>query len=214
MKTLLVVDNWEEVLSPWLLSEYSFVAGTFKNDLVFTNVTNKEMLQKLNTVAKATPKSLREFLAESGIPVSKVIILDPAAHEELRPEDLSKAEAVVIGGIMGDHPPKKRTYELITSKLPEATARNLGREQLTIAGAAYVLKKISEGLTLRDLDIRFGLTIKLDILNSSVEIFLPYAFPYEGGEPVLPKEYFRIIAMRSLYYESVELNQSGLSTLP
>ncbi|MEM2476096.1 MAG: hypothetical protein QXT59_01415, partial [Zestosphaera sp.] len=58
------------------------------------------------------------------------------------------------------------------------------------------------------LDIRFGLTIKLNILNSSVEIFLPYAFPYEGGEPVLPKEYLRIIAMRSLYYESVELSYS------
>lgn len=204
---LLLVDNWEEVLSPWLLSEYSFVASIFKNNLVFTNVTNNEMLQKLNAIAKATPKSLKEFLSESGIPVSKVIVLDPVAQEELRPEDLSTAEAVVVGGIMGDHPPRKRTYELITSRLPGTVARNLGREQLTIAGAAYVLKKISEGLTLRDLDIRFGLTIKLDILNSSVEIFLPYAFPYDGGEPVLPEEYFRIIAMRSLYYESVELSR-------
>lgn len=205
---LLIIDNWERLLSPWLFSEYSFVADLFKSSLVFTNVTSKEMLQALSSLAKATPKGVGEFLAEINIPVSKVVILDPAASEELRPEDLSRAEAVVVGGIMGDHPPKKRTYELITSKLSEATARNLGKEQLTIAGAAYVLKKISEGLTLRDLDIRFGLTIKLNILNSSVEIFLPYAFPYEGGKPVLPKEYLRIIAMRSLYYESVELSYS------
>lgn len=205
---LLIIDNWERLLSPWLFSEYSFVADLFKSSLVFTNVTSKEMLQALSSLAKATPKAVREFLAEINIPVNKVVVLDPAADEELRPEDLSRAEAVVVGGIMGDHPPKKRTYELITSKLSEATARNLGKEQLTIAGAAYVLKKISEGLTLRDLDIRFGLTIKLNILNSSVEIFLPYAFPYEGGKPVLPKEYLRIIAMRSLYYESVELSSS------
>ncbi|MEM0474599.1 MAG: SAM-dependent methyltransferase [Zestosphaera sp.] len=208
VKTLLIIDNWERLLSPWLFSEYSFVADLFKSSLVFTNVTSKEMLQALSSLAKVTPKGVREFLAEINIPVSKVVILDPAASEELRPEDLSRAEAVVIGGIMGDHPPKKRTYELITSKLSEAKAKNLGKEQLTIAGAAYVLKKISEGLTLKDLDIRFGLTIKLNILNSSVEIFLPYAFPYEGGEPVLPKEYLRIIAMRSLYYESVELSYS------
>ncbi len=208
VRTLLIIDNWEESLSPWLLSEYSFVANLFKDSLVFTNVTNEKMLQTLNTLAKATPKNVREFLMISGIPVSKVIILDPAADEELSPEDLVRTEAVVIGGIMGDHPPKKRTYELITSKLPEAAARNLGKEQLTIAGAAYVLKKISEGLRLRDLDIRFGLTIKLNILNSDLEIFLPYAFPYEKGEPVLPKEYLRVVAMRSLYYENVELSQS------
>ncbi|MEO3993472.1 MAG: SAM-dependent methyltransferase [Desulfurococcaceae archaeon TW002] len=202
------MDNWEEFLSPWLLSEYSFVADLFKSSLVFTNVTNERMLQVLNTLAKATPKNVREFLVVSGIPVSKVIILDPVAYEELSPEDLEEAEAVVIGGIMGDHPPKRRTHELITSKLPGAVARNLGKEQLTIAGAAYVLKKISEGLTLRDLDIRFGLTIKLNILNSNLEIFLPYAFPYEKGEPVLPKEYLKVISMRSLFYEGVELSQT------
>ncbi|MFN3267941.1 MAG: hypothetical protein ACK416_01630, partial [Zestosphaera sp.] len=84
MGTLLIIDNWEETLSPWLLSEYGFVADLFKNNLVFTNVTNKRMLQALNTLAKATPKNVREFLVFSGIPVSKVIILDPAADEELR----------------------------------------------------------------------------------------------------------------------------------
>lgn len=208
MKTLLIVDNWEKFLSPWLLSEYSFVADLFRGDVVFTNVTSEGMLQVLNTLAKATPKNLREFLEVTGIPVGKVIILDPTADEELRPEDLKGVEAVVIGGIMGDHPPKKRTRELITSKLTEAKARNLGREQLTIAGAAYVLKKICEGLTIREVDMRFGLTIRLTILNSDVEVFLPYAFPYEGGKPVLPNEYLKVVAMRSLYYESVELEDS------
>ncbi|MGC8975613.1 MAG: hypothetical protein ACP5KB_05400, partial [Thermoprotei archaeon] len=112
---------------------------------------------------------------------------------------------VVVGGIMGDYPPKKRTRKLVTSKLPGAKARNLGREQLTIAGAAYVLKKILEGLTLREVDIRFGLTIRLKILDSDVEVFLPYAFPYEEGKPVLPNKYLEVVTMRSLYYESVEL---------
>jgi len=209
VKTLLIVDNWEELLSPWLLSEYSFVADLFRDNVVFTNVKNEEMLQVLNTLAKATPKNVREFLEVRGIPVSRVIVLDPVADEELRPEDLGEAEAVVVGGIMGDYPPKKRTSKLITSKLPGAKARNLGREQLTIAGAAYVLKKILEGLTLREVDIRFGLTIRLKILDSDIEVFLPYAFPYEEGKPVLPNEYLKVVAMRSLYYESVELEESS-----
>ena len=204
--TLLVIDNHERIPSPWLLSEYSFVAELFKGRVVFTNVTNNEMLKSLKKLANATPRNLREFLVVSNIPLNKVIVLDPSAEEVLRPEDLSNTEVVVIGGIMGDYPPKKRTRELITSKLPEATSRNLGKEQLTIAGAAFVLKKISEGLTLREIDIRFGLTVRLTLLNSDVEIFLPYAFPYEKGKPVLPKEYLKIIAMRSLYYESVELS--------
>ncbi|MGC8975406.1 MAG: hypothetical protein ACP5KB_04330, partial [Thermoprotei archaeon] len=85
MKTLLIVDNWEELLSPWLLSEYSFVADLFRDNVVFTNVKNEEMLQVLNTLAKATPKNVREFLEVRGIPVSRVIVLDPVADEELRP---------------------------------------------------------------------------------------------------------------------------------
>lgn len=68
-----------------------------------------------------------------------------------------------------------------------------------------MLKKVSEGYALKDLDLRFGLTIRLNILDADVEIFLPYAFPYEGGKPVLPEEYLKIVAMRSLYYEGVEL---------
>ncbi len=204
-EALLIVDNWEERLSPWLLSEYRFVADLFRGSVVFTNVVCEEMLQALRPLAEATSKSVREFLATNDIPLSKVLVLDPAAEEELSPEDLGKVNVVVIGGIMGDHPPKRRTRELITSRLPGALARNLGREQLTIAGAAYVLKKVSEGYALKDLDLRFGLTVRLNVLNADVEIFLPYAFPYEWGKPVLPKDYLKIVAMRSLYYEGVEL---------
>ncbi|MEM1935751.1 MAG: hypothetical protein QXD14_03410, partial [Sulfolobales archaeon] len=131
------------------------------------------------------------------------IVLDPKARETLTPEDLMSADSVIIGGIMGEHPPRGRTFREITSKLTsKAKARNLGKLQLTIAGAAYVLKKMLEGVRLESLDIRFGLKLVVQVGRYEVTIELPYAFPYEEGKVVLPENYLEVIARRSLVYES------------
>ncbi|MEM2005811.1 MAG: hypothetical protein QW705_07575 [Zestosphaera sp.] len=201
-----VIDNWETCPSPWLLAEYRYVAELFGESLVIANVRGRAMSQALEDVAETTALDLTEFIRSESMREENVVILDPLAEKELRPEEVRRADAVVIGGIMGDYPPKGRTWELISGRHPHAILRNLGREQLTIAGSAYMLKKISEGLSLGDIDVRFGLTVELKILNSEVTVYLPYAFPYEGGVPVLPKKYIETVAMRSVYFEGAEVN--------
>ncbi len=198
---LVVVEHLEPCISPWLLSEYSYVVEVFGRNTLFTNVRSKKARELLrNLGAEVEERSVVE-LVRNGI-IANPLILDPRAAEELRPTDTYSSDAVIIGGIMGEHPPRGRTFREVTSKLPRnATARNLGKYQLTIAGVAYVLRMIAGGMELKHLDIRFGLkfTIKLGSYEAVVE--LPYAFPYESGKPVLPRNYLETVAMRSLLFK-------------
>lgn len=200
-----MIEHLEECLSPWMMSEYGYVIKLFKEGgsrVLFTNVRSQRAQEVLREMgADATESSVVDLVSRGLLRCP--LVLDPRAGETLKPEDLSKADAVIIGGIMGEHPPRGRTFREITSKLiPKATARNLGKHQLTIAGAAHVLKRIAEGVRLESLDIRFGLRFTISVGGYEVTIELPYAFPYEGGKPVLPENYLEIVAKRSLAYES------------
>jgi len=201
VQMLVIIENLEECPSPWLMSEYRYVADLFNNEVIFTNVKGK-MRKALEGLGKVHEIGF-DILAD-GLSLRKVIILDPSAGEELTHQDLRDADAVVIGGIMGDYPPKERTKTMITSRFPRGIPRNLGKKQLTIAGAAYVLKKVMEGRKLNELEIREGLTYTLRLGGAELVIELPYAFPYEGGEPVLPPNYLEVVALRSVYYEGAE----------
>ncbi|MCX8184650.1 MAG: SAM-dependent methyltransferase [Sulfolobales archaeon] len=197
-----VVEHLEECLSPWLMSEYSYVVKLFGEKVVFTNVRSSQIRDALRRLGASTTELSIVDLVTVGEVVNP-IVLDPKARETLQPEDLEKADAVVIGGIMGEHPPRGRTYREITSRLAQrALSRNIGKYQLTIAGAAYVLKRVSEGYRLELLDIRFGLRFTTTVGGYEITVELPYAFPYEGAKPVLPEDYLEIIARKSLLYES------------
>lgn len=199
-----IIENLEPCLSPWLLSEYRYVAKLYPKNLVFTNVTNKTLLKELSKLGKALTQSFTELISNSGIDSKEVIVLDPSAKEELRPEDLRSAKAVVIGGIMGETPMKGRTKKYITDRLPGSIPKNLGEGQLTIAGAAYVLKKIMGGVKLEEIELRNGLKVIKDLGSLELVIEIPYTFPYVRDEPVLPEDYVRVIAERTIYYESIQ----------
>lgn len=200
-----VVEHLEECLSPWLMSEYDYVVKLFKDSgkrVLFTNVKSPRAQKALSELgADVTESSVVDLVASNSI--RHPVVLDPRAREALSREDLASTDAVIIGGIMGGHPPRGRTFCEITSKLyPRARARNLGKYQLTIAGAAYVLKRVAEGIKLESLDIRFGLKFAVLIGSYEVTVELPYAFPYENGRLVLPENYVEIVAKRSIVYES------------
>ena len=203
------MENLEPCLSPWLRAEYGYVVKVLKGSVVFTNVNDPHMRAELSKLAPTFAEDVVEYVARRNL--RKVIVLDPKGEKELTPEDLRDCDAVVIGGIMGDYPPKGRTWELITKRLPNAIPRNLGREQLTIAGATYVLKQIMMGRTLRDLEFVDGLRISLSLGVAELEIELPYRFPCEGGKIVLPENYVEVVARRSVFYESEEVCEEGRS---
>ncbi|MCD6341160.1 MAG: hypothetical protein J7L51_04355 [Desulfurococcales archaeon] len=202
----IVIEHLEPCISPWLLSEYSYTTSLLKDlglQVVFTNVSKPRdaaILRRHSAITFESSITSDEMLKELGI--SSIIVLDPKAEKPLKSKDIASADAVVIGGIMGDYPPKGRTWELITSRIPSAEPRNLGKKQLTIAGAAYVLRKVLEGIELEEIPIKEGLAIPLKLGKYELTIELPYAFPYADGKPVLPDDYIEIVAKKILLFES------------
>jgi len=198
-KYYVIIEHLEPCISPWLLSEYRYVAKLFSGRVIFTNVTNANDAKKIKELGVIYSECFTYVVNTLGL--RNLVILDPQAVDTLTHQDLIDADAVVIGGIMGDHPPQGRTKKLISSKALYAKTRNLGPKQLTIAGAAYVLKRVEEGVSVNELDIRFGLKISTKVSGIELAVELPYAFPYENGAPVLPSDYLDTVIRKSLLFE-------------
>ncbi|MEM1757611.1 MAG: SAM-dependent methyltransferase, partial [Candidatus Bathyarchaeia archaeon] len=175
---IFIIEHLEPEVSKWLLFEYmhaSEIVG--KEKLWFTNVKRIEDFQKLKTLGRVCLERAFELF-----PPFKVIVLDPKANLSLKPNDFEGKEAVIIGGILGDHPPKGRTSKLLTATLPGAIVRNIGKVQFSIDGAIYVAKLVSEGTPLEAISVKRGLRIKFD---NKGEIYLPYAYPIKNGKPLI-----------------------------
>lgn len=162
-------------MSKWLLIEYehaSLIVG--KEDLAFTNV--KRGFKTLEKFGKVYKESAIELFDNE-----RVIVLDPRADKLLEPSDFNDVECVIVGGILGDHPPRGRTFTLITSRMKRARARSLGNRQFSIDGAIYVALKVAQGARLNDVPVADGLTLKC----GDLEIHLPFSYPLVNGKPVI-----------------------------
>ncbi len=187
-KPLIVIEHLEEELSPWLLLEYrhaSLIVG--RENIVFTNVP-KEYHSILNKYAvKVYEESILNLFDHN-----KILILDPVATERISLNDIDRVDYVVVGGILGDHPPRKRTFKYLSSKAPKALKRNIGEGQYSIDGAVYVITKFIETRDLESIEYIDGLTISHEEGGVVREIHLPFRYPVVDGEPLLApglKEY-------------------------
>ncbi len=174
------IEICEEPLSKWMLFELehaSLLVG--KENLCFTNVKPKykETLSRLGSILEESITELKEIH-------DKIIVLDPKSPKSLETEE-ARAFMLVVGGIMGDHPPKGRTYELITSKIKGCISRNLGKYQLSIDGAIFVANEIIKGKRIEEIPLIKRLTLKVDAFH---EIILPYAYPIVEGHPLFYKK--------------------------
>lgn len=202
---VVVIEHLEPCINRWLLSEYEYAAKIYKSRIMFTNVKKPSHREILSAYAEVREESVTDILKDN----RKVVVLDPKADRVLEPEELAEAEYVIIGGIMGSHPPKGRTWLYISSKLPYAHVRNIGPLQYTIAGSIYVLKNIELGKRVKDLKFVQGLSITRRLAKGiELEILLPYAFPLdEHGNIVLPDGYLEIVAEYTPIYESRVLSR-------
>jgi len=198
-----VVEHLEPCISPWLLLEYRHVSRIFGRDKVlFTNIRKDDEAKLLSDLGKVFKESFTELFSQE-----EILILDPQAPKELRREDLNDVKAVVIGGILGDHPPRGRTKELITSKVPRAKARNIGKHQFSIDGAAYVVKKIIEGTPLERIDYVINYELRFKITDIEYTVILPFAYPVDEGKPVITPGLIDLLRSRIVYYEHNLLNE-------
>jgi len=184
----IIIEHLEPELSKWLLFEYESASNIFKKKVWFTNIKNNGALKKLKKLGTTKRQSVLKIF-----PHEKLLILDPCAKKALTPDDLKDAIAVV-GGILGDHPARGRTRNMLTSKTPNAKSRNLGREQLTIDGAAYFIEKIVAGKKISTIPLKHGLVLKTKLKPSGIyEVVLPYAYPIANGSPIISKKLLKYL---------------------
>ncbi len=176
-----VIEHLEPVLSRWALVEYRHAARIAGDLLLITNVRDPAERELLSGFCRVEGRSV----AELGVPCERMVVLDPRAPEPLEPEDVKGAELVVVGGIMGDFPPRGRTAELLTSRLPGALMRNLGPGQLSVDGAVYVALQVMRGRRLEELEFVDGVEIRLGKYHV---VRLPYRYPVVGGRPLISEE--------------------------
>jgi ribosome biogenesis SPOUT family RNA methylase Rps3 len=175
-----IIEVCEPFISNWLLLEIkhsSIIVG--KDKLLITNVKENyvQYLSKYGNVSSSSIIDLKDLH-------DKIIILDPLADLTLTPEEAFNY-MLVIGGILGDDPPRGRTFKYITSKLPNCKARNLGKKQFSIDGAIYIAKLINEGKKMEEIPIMENLVIKVDEFH---EIILPYVYPLVNNKPLISDE--------------------------
>ncbi len=181
MRPIIIVEHLEPKLWPWCKIEYESISKMIpKKNLWFTN-TNSPFLKKFSKVSK---NSIKE------ISLKKACILDPNARKTLTPKDSKNFDYFIIGGILGDYPPKKRTKEELTDKIRDIEARNLGKKQFSTDNAVYVLKKIIQGTKLENMKFKNKITIKLNDVES---IDLPYYYPLINKKPRISKKLIEYI---------------------
>lgn len=189
---LVVVEHLEPMLSEWMVIEYRAVAGIVGRERFWiTNVRGQDDRLVLKSIAG---RVFAKSIADMEVPL-KLILLDPAASTPLRPEDFGEDACILVGGIMGDFPPKHRTgfFRERIGRHVDVAPRNIGLLQFPIDAAVYVALKISEGKFLDEIPLVDGLRIIVDEFH---EVELPYGYPVKNGRVVISEEEVRFLVGR------------------
>ena len=186
------MEHLENELGRWVLAEYRNSYRIAGDLLLITGIE-----------IPGIPSTSKRFHEISD--PSRVVILDPQAWEELKPEDLLGRDGIVIGGILGSHPPLGRTRRLLSERFPQAAKRNIGRHQFSIDGSVYVALQIIRGKRLSDIPFAVNIRIKRRLGPVEHEIHLPYAYPLVGGRPLISEELINLLAGSNGYV--VEFSQ-------
>lgn len=198
---LIVIEHLEPELSKWLLIEYKHAAQIARGNLLITNVCDKNEAAILEKIARTRCESASQLFP-------RAIVLDPSSTELLSPSDKEISDVFVIGGILGDHPPRGRTKVLLTSKFSNPVAKSLGDGQYSIDGAVYVTYKVVfEGLRLSDIPYVDGVKILSRKGFFEHEIYLPFRYPLIDGKPLIHPELLDYLKGRIVVDEQRLLNK-------
>jgi ribosome biogenesis SPOUT family RNA methylase Rps3 len=185
--TKFIIEHLDPKLWKWCYVEYKHISEIVgKVNLIFTNIKNPKEKEKLNSLGKVYSKSVKE------LNFNNMCILDPSAKETLNTND--QFDYILLGGILGDYPRKKRTKKELTDKINGSPARNLSKFQMSTNTAGYVAWKIINGTPLEKIKFKRKLVVKI---NDFEEVELPFSFVEENGELVLPKDYIKLIKQKN-----------------
>lgn len=187
MNQIYVLEHLDAELFNWSLIEYKRISKFVgKDNLWFTNIEEKD-IKKLSKFGKVFTESVKDMNLKD------TCILDPEATETLSPEDKSKFKYIIIGGILGDYPAKKRTEELITIFMPNSEKRDLGKAQLSTDNAAYVAHEILSGTPLNKIPFIDSPEIEVNEIES---VILPFRYPAVKGKALMSKQIIKHLKER------------------
>ncbi len=167
---IFIIEHLEPKVFTWCRLEYAHISKRVgKKNLVFTN-TKSSVLKKFG---KVVPQSIKKFCFH------KTCILDPEAKQTLTPKKAREYDNFVLGGILGDCPPRKRTKQELNLPYPRY---NLGKEQMSTDTAAIVAKNIYDGKALDKMQFQDGIEIHV---KKGESIQLPYKYLAVKGKPLI-----------------------------
>ncbi|MBX8630980.1 MAG: hypothetical protein KIY12_00455 [Thermoplasmata archaeon] len=175
---VMVVENCEEELSDWLLSEYRHCAELWPGT-VFTKVKRKQDRRIISDFAVARQEDALTFTGGRGC-----IILDHKAEKTLTRSEMFSHRYLIVGGILGYDRPLGRTAKLITRRFDprKNITRNMGTVQMTIDSAVFVARAMLLGASLKDIEITERVEVKWDDTHSTI---LPYGYPLIDGRVII-----------------------------
>ncbi len=202
----IVVEHLEWKTTRWLVEEYIEVVRVAREAgvrAVFTNVWDPALAAILERAGAVVHSKPGWEVLDTG----RAIVLDPWAEKRLEPWEAAWARYLVVGGIMGDHPPRGRT-RYISFMYTAAAKRNLGPHQLSVDGAARVALEVARGSSLDEIKLVVGVKFEVEGLPGlgSVEVELPFAYPVgPDGSPLIARGVVALLKRGIAWDEQDEL---------
>ncbi|MFX0096404.1 MAG: hypothetical protein ACFE7E_01430 [Candidatus Hodarchaeota archaeon] len=174
----IIIEHLEKVVGRWIWLEYRHVSRLVgRENLLITNIKKRRDAIKFAEIASIANLSITRLPFDR----SKLIILDPRADIVLDPQDLKGDKWIILGGILGDHPPIGRTELLLSKRMKDIPYRHIGKHQFSIDGAVYIVLQIAKGKGIESIPI----TLKPEItITDNYSVTLPFAFPQVDGKPL------------------------------
>ncbi|MCE4628269.1 MAG: hypothetical protein F7C34_03870 [Desulfurococcales archaeon] len=195
----IVVEYMEEYPSRWLVEEIAeayWSARAHGLGFLVSNAWDPRLVALLER--RGIPYNSRPA---SALGCEPSIVLDMRARRRLEPWEAGAAECLVVGGIMGDYPPRGRGLLLVYS-LPGAAVRSLGPEQMSIHTAAKVAALIARGRRLDEIRLAGPGRFTVETPLGTVEVELPYAYTLgPDGRPEVPERVRRVLERGVLWEE-------------
>lgn len=178
-----IIEHLEPELFEWCLIEYGHISKIVgKENLIFTNMKNKNEASKLKKIGNVLEKSVSELRFQN------ICVLSQYGAKTLETNDETKFEYFVFGGILGDKPAKRRTEDIIKELKQNKVKfeeRNLGSAQMPTDNAIYASKKILDGSKLNDL--KFIDEVEVQI-NENESVNLPFRYIIDNNNLIISEK--------------------------
>ncbi len=196
----IVIEHMEERPTRWLIAEYieaAEEAGRLGFNIVFTGVRDPV----LQSVLAREGLEWRFEHSWELYDTPRTVVLDLWAPRDLEPGEAESLDYYVIGGIMGDHPPRGRG-RLLSWMFESAAKRRLGPYQMSIHVAAWAAAMVARGTPVDRLPVVYGASVRVRTPMGELEVELPYAYPRgPGGRGVVPERIRRVLEHGVLWDE-------------